>query len=392
MRAITRLFFWGLTILVWNEASGADDLGPIVRNFDTLGFAKPIPVAVTGYSGEVDSVLKFDLSFMGFEIVSGDRALYTIQKNNAAGVGALIKQATPPYNKAFTGPSTRQQTHALADDIAKTLTGRPGIAQSRIAFKVQPTGYGEGEIYIADYDGHNAAPVTRDHAICSAPSWAGREQLFYMSHKVSGKPDILSHNLSTGARKRVTTAPGDNFTPAVSPDGRRVALIVSKSGSPNLYVCDADGSNLKALTTTKEGESSPCWSPDGRTICFVSRQSGRAALYTIPASGGSMNRLSVGVPSPTEPDWSPDGKFIICTGLTGGGFQIYLLPMEGPRRGEAIPLTAGEDPVWAPNSRAVMFARTVNHRHVLALLDVPSKTVKDIARVNGDASQASWAR
>lgn len=376
----------------WSGFLFAQENLKIVVKTDALGFPLPIPVAVTGYSGEADTVLKFDLSFMGFELVSPERALYTIQKNNAAGVGALIRQATPPYNKAFTGGSTRQQTHALADDIAKTLTGRPGIAQTRIAFKVQATGYGDGEIYISDYDGFNASPVTRDHVICAAPAWAGRDTLFYMSHKISGKPDILSHNLTTGARKAVARFPGMNSSPAVSPDGRRVAMILSKSGSPNLYVSDPDGGNLRQLTKNREGESSPCWSPDGRTICFTSRKSGRAALYTISASGGAERPVPAGIPSPTEPDWSPDGKFIICTGTPGGQFTIYLVPMEGSMKGQAQPLVPGEDPVWAPNSRTVMFARTVNHRHVLALLDVPSKTVKEIGRVNGDASQPSWAR
>jgi TolB protein len=167
-------------------------------------------------------------------------------------------------------------------------------------------------------------------------------------------------------------------------------MILSKSGSPNLYVMDADGGNVRQLTKSKEGESSPCWSPDGRRLCFTSRKSGKAALYTISADGGEMSLLSSGIGSPTEPDWSPDGKFIICTGTPT--FTIYLLPMEGPMKGIAISLTAGEDPVWAPNSRAVMFARNVNHRRVLALLDVPSKRVKEIGRVNGDASQPSWAR
>jgi len=55
-------------------------------------------------------------------------------------------------------------------------------------------------------------------------------------------------------------------------------------------------------------------------------------------------------------------------------------------------LVAGEDPVWAPNSRAVIFVRNINHRHVLALLDVPTKTVKELGRINGSASQPSWAR
>jgi TolB protein len=392
MRVIKRLGWLVLLASLCGVALAAEDLGSITKQFDSYGFMKPIPVAVTGYAGESDSVLKFDLSFMGFELVAPDKATFTIQKNNAAGVGALIRQLNPPYNKAFTGGSTRQQTHALADDIAKTITGKPGIAQTRIAFKVQPTGYGDGEIYISDFDGFNASAVTRDNVICAAPSWAGREQLFYMSHKISGKPDVLSHNLSTGARKAVARFPGMNSSPAVSPDGRHVALILSKSGSPNLYVMDVDGGNVRQLTKSKEGESSPCWSPDGRRLCFTSRKSGRAALYTISADGGEMSSLAAGIPSPTEPDWSPDGKFIICTGTPGGAFTIYLLPMEGPKKGQAASLTAGEDPVWAPNSRAVMFARNVNHRHVLALLDVPTQTVKEIGRVNGDASQPSWAR
>jgi TolB protein len=332
---------------------------------------------------------------MGFEFVSPEKARYNIQKNNSAGVGASITDPLARkgiYNKAFTGGSTRQQTHALADDIAKTLTQRPGIAQTRVASKVQVSGSGNGEIWVSDYDGFNAAPVTKDNAICAAPSWAGHGTLFYMSHKSSNKPDILSHNLSTGERKRITFSPGDNFTPAVSPDGKRVAMILSKSGSPNLYVSDFDGGSLKQLTTTKDGESSPCWSPDSRRICVVSRQTGKPALYTISADGGALQRLPISASSPTEPDWSPDGKYLIFTSQTGGGFQIGVVPMEGPLRGTATLLVAGEDPVWAPNSRAVMFVRTVNYRRILALLDVPSKQTKDIARIPGSASQPSWAR
>jgi TolB protein len=375
-------------------AQAADEV-KISIPVDPLGFPLPIPVSVSGFSGESDTVLKFDLSFMGFEFVTPDKARFQIQKNSAAGVGAQItdpssRQVT--YNKAFTGGSTRQQTHALADDIAKTLTQKPGIAQTRVAFKVRPQSYGEGEICIADYDGFNLQPVTRDGMICAAPAWGGNNTLVYMSHKLSGKPDLLSHNLATGARKAVARHPGMNSSASISPDGRRMAMILSQSGSPDLWVSDVDGSNMKQLTKTKEDESSPCWSPDSRTICFVSRQSGRAALYTIPAGGGSMQRLAIAnATNPSEPDWSPDGKYLVFT-VNRGGFEICVAPMEGPLRGTATTLVAGEDPVWAPNSRAVMFVKNVNHRHVLTLLDVPSKMTKEISRITGDASQPSWAR
>lgn len=372
------------------RAADETDLDSIIRNTDSLGFMKPIPVTVTGFSGEVDSVLRNDLSFMGFEFVSPDKARFQIQKNSAAGVGASITQLQ--YNKAFTGGSTRQQTHALADDIAKTVTRKPGIAQTRVAFKTRPRSYGDGEISISDYDGFNAMPVTRDGTICAAPAWGGNNTLLYMTHKLSGKPDILSHNLASGARKAVARHPGMNSSASVSPDGRRVAMILSKSGSPDLWVSDIDGGNLKQLTTTKEDESSPCWSPDSQTICFASRDSGRSQLYTISANGGRMQRLSIsGVSNLSEPDWSPDGKYLIFT-ANMGGFRICVMPMDETLRGTATTLVEGEDPVWAPNSRAVMFVKNVNNRHVLSLLDVPSKKTKDLGTIKGDASQPSWAR
>ena len=385
-----RIFSLLAAIIGTAQAAGPIDLGPLIRLTDSLGFMKPIPVSASGFEGEVNSVLQSDLSFMGFEFVSPDKAMFHIQKNSAAGVGATIPEAQ--YNKAFTGGSTRQQTHALADDIAKTLTGKPGIARTRIAFKQRPKSYGEAEIYISDYDGFNAQPVTKDGAICASPSWAGNGSLLYMSHKISGKPDILSHNLSTGARKQINRLPAGAFTPSVSPDGNRVAMILAKSGSPDLWVGDVDGGNLKQLTMTKEDESCPSWSPDGSKILFTSRQSGKAQLYTIPASGGSMQRISVaGAINLSEADWSPDGKYIVFT-ANMGSFQICIVPMEGSSRGTATALVAGEDPVWAPNSRAVMFVKEVNHRHILCLLDVPSKKTKEIGLINGDASQPSWAR
>jgi TolB protein len=387
---LSAMFLAGVT----HAASSSTDLQFVVP-LDSLGFAKPVPVTVAGYSGEADRVLRFDLPFMGFEIVSDKNAArYHIQKNNAPGIGAQVTDPLAnkiPYNKAFTGPSVRQQVHALADDLSQTFLKLPGIAQTRVAFVGQPSGYGVGEIYVADFDGFNASPVTRDGVIVHTPDWIGKNGLLYTSFKLANKADILWHDISTGQRKPFSKYPALNVSPAVSPDGKRVAMILSKSGNPELYVCDIDGGNLKPLTKGKDSVSSPCWSPDGSKICFSSRVSGVSSLYTIPASGGSPTRLSVGS-SPTEPDWSPDGKFIICTTISRSGFQITLLPMEGASRGTPTTIAAGQDPVWSPNSRAAMIVRSVNHRQVLALLDVPSKTVKDIAAISGSAAEPTWAR
>jgi TolB protein len=218
----------------------------------------------------------------------------------------------------------------------------------------------------------------------------GKRVLYYTSYR-SGFPDVYSHNLETGERKAIAKYPGLNSSAAVSPDGRRVALILSKAGSPDLYVCNADGSNLKQLTKTREDEYSPCWSPDNRTICFGSRVGGSPSLYTISADGTGLKRLDVrgAGSSLTEPDWSPDGKSILFTALRGRGFQLGKVAAEG---GYADMLVDGSDGSWAPNSRTVIFTRRENGRPVLSLLDVKTQRFKDIGQNLGSCSQPSWAK
>jgi len=184
--------------------------------------------------------------------------------------------------------------------------------------------------------------------------------------------------------------PGSNLSPAVSPDGRRVAMVLSKSGTVDLYVGDLEGGNLKRLTKSREDESSPCWSPDGQWICFAGKINERRSLYKIAASGGEPVRISTGVSSPTEPEWSPDGKWIVFTQQRRGGFDVCVVKSTG---GTATTLVEGEDPSWAPNSRTVVYARRDGRGgRTLSLLDVPTKQTKTISRISGNNSQPSWAK
>jgi len=354
------------------------------------GGAKRIPISLEGYSGEVLSVLRFDLEIQGFEITSADKAQYLVSGNNSSSV---VGRVTDRVNRAsllakeYTGGTPRSEAHSLSDDIVEKITGRKGIARTKIAFKVENGP--NSEIYVADYDGHNAIAVTQDHTITRDPTWVpGRRMLYYTSYK-SGNPDIYSHDLQSGTRRTFARYPGLNTGAALSPDGRHVALVLSKGGSPDIYVCDADTGNLKQLTKTKEAESSPCWSPDGQTICFSSRAEGTSALFLVSANGGSMRRLgTAGAGNCTEPDWSPDGKTIVFTRLAGT-FEICVVPASG---GSVTPLVAGEDPSWAPNSRTVIFTRRVKGKRVVSLLDVPTKQTKDVQQTSGSCSQPSWAK
>jgi TolB protein len=363
----------------------ADDVIKIVKPANQL-----IRVAVTGFGGEVESVLNFDLSALGMEITTPDKAEYAVASHGSGRVEGSLTPAGadhPLWVRGYEGASTRAQAHALANDVVKEIRQTPPIFLGRIAFRQQ-----EGaatEICVSEFDGFNPTPVTRDGALVAGPTWIpGGGGILYTSWK-NGDTQILKHNLSTGARSVLAGYPGANFSPEVSPDGQKVAMILSKGGSPNLYVSDIDGGNLRQLTRTRDEDSSPCWSPDSQEICFVCR-SGRAQMQIISASGGPARPVRVaGVfGNMTSPDWSPDGKQIAFTSGSGS-FTICVVPAEG---GDAQRLVAGEDPCWAPNSRTIIFCRRANNKRTLCLLDVPTKHVKDVRQLSGSCSEPSWAR
>ena len=359
------------------------------------GNTRPIYVSMTGFTGEAAQVLQFDLPVQGFAFTNAEAAQFLISGSNNGNLeGRVTDRFTKAVKvaKAYTGATIRRQAHAFADDFVQAL-GRKGIAQTKIAFKGESGG--NGEIYIADFDGHNAQAVTDDHTIVAAPCWVpGRMALYYTSYKMN-HPDIFYQNLSTGERKVFARYGGSNISPASSPDGSKVAMILSKDGWTDLYVSRSDGSDLLRLTKSPQDESSPCWSPDGRWICYASKDGERRALSKISATGGTPQRISTPMAgSPTEPDWSPDGKWIAFT-RQSGGFDICVVPAEGGTAAKpAVILVPGEDPSWSPNSRTLAFARREGGHYVLSLLDVPTKQVKDVTRISGISSQSqpSWQK
>lgn len=381
------------TLLLAGGTALAADQELTITHTTGIGDVPPIPIALSGYTGEIARVLEFDLEVVGFKVVreSASGLDWILSGKNDGRVEGTLRDAVSKQTKlakAYSGASLRDQAHALADDVVKVVhRGLPGIARTRIAFK-RDLGR-SSELYVSDYDGYQAAAITSDGSVVAAPCWApGRNLLVYTSY-LAGNPDVMAHDLGSGKRTFVARYSGSNISPAVSPDGRRVAMILSKGGSPDLYVAALDGSNLRQLTKTPEDESSPCWSPDGRTICFSTRISGRRTLATIPASGGELRRLSTsGAVNPSEPAWSPDGKLIAFTSQRGS-FEICVVPAAG---GTARTIAAGEDPAWSPNSRTlVVVQRDRQVNRTLSLLDVPTKQRKTLATGLGSCSQPTWA-
>ena len=77
-------------------------------------------------------------------------------------------------------------------------------------------------------------------------------------------------------RRRLTTSPGVDTDADFSPDGSKIVFESDRSGSQQLYIMNADGTNVRRLSFGGACYGSPEWSPDGEWIAFTKRVPRRA--------------------------------------------------------------------------------------------------------------------
>ncbi len=80
--------------------------------------------------------------------------------------------------------------------------------------------------------------------------------------------------------------PRNGSTPAVSPDGRRIAFASERDqGLWSLYVVDADGSRTRRLTRSPGIDGPPAWSEGGSRIAYKMTRSDTASLTSVGLDG-----------------------------------------------------------------------------------------------------------
>lgn len=98
--------------------------------------------------------------------------------------------------------------------------------------------------------------------------------------------------------------------PSVSRDGR-VLFQSNRSGSTQIYLVQADGSQLRQLTDFPGGSHTPKWSPDGASIVFTRGSDETSDIWLMAADGSDQHALVATPGDDSHPQWSPDGEYII---------------------------------------------------------------------------------
>src|SRR5207245_2069308 len=149
-----------------------------------------------------------------------------------------------------------------------------------------------GEIYRMNADGSGATALTRSPAWYLSPLWSpdGQTLAFSLTRRDTSKWTIAVIDATGGDPRVLTDGGGNDILDSWSPDGTRLLFHSDRTGRPQVFVMNADGSGQTRLTNVGDNWGG-AWSPRGDTIAFASSRGGRLQIYTMDSTGRGQRRL-----------------------------------------------------------------------------------------------------
>lgn len=294
-----------------------------------------------------------------------------------------------------------------ADAMLKAYTGKSGIFNSRLVFVGRASEKVDKQIYISDFDGSNAAPITKGKFPHLSPSWSkDGNQIVYTSYE-DGNPDLFMYDVASGKVKKLSGIKGINSGGNFSPTGKLVAFTGSVNGDADIYSITPSGGARKLFISGAGLDVDPTFSPDGKMMAFVSGRFGNPHIFVAQLQWNSDTdvrvkgdkRLTYAGWYNATPSWSPEGDRIAFAGYDKeiDRFDLFMMNPDGTKL-ERLTLRTGDNerPWFSPNGQNLVFmsnrtnGQNVKGTHQLFIMNRDGSNQRQLNTGLYEAQTPSW--
>jgi Tol biopolymer transport system component len=219
--------------------------------------------------------------------------------------------------------------------------------------------------------------------------------------------DLYELPIEGGKAKLLVGGQSYDGMPRFSPDGSHIAFVSDRSGSDNIWLCNADGTGLKALSQGRDAAwLSPAFTPDGNYVlgCRAQGYLGPYTLQMVDVRGGSglsfgpaalqpgtLNDPRVGRPTPNRMGItaSMDGRYFFFTERKGpwqynqdSGAQCQVFRMD--RSNGKVENVTNEDggamrPLVSPDGKILLYFTRYHNKTGLKALNLTTGDTRMVA-------------
>lgn len=362
---------------------------------------KQIPIDFGTTSTALVPLLKKAFSMHGaFRLSHPKESRYSIEFSAKGGsqVGIVIFNGNTKraiQNLAASGNSIDDALLRGCDKVVSELLKTPGFFSGKISYLSNLSGH--KEIFVSNSLMTSSRPNTNFKKITFNASWDNQGQGIFFTSNRQLFNNIFYLDLSSRKITTIANYRGSNLSAVQNPRNSQVALILSSTGNPEVWIAPYPNTKPKRLTRNKSNESGPCWSSDGRRLIVTSDSRGKPQLYEVSLSTGALTRIATNVSSHcTEASWNPlDPSRIAFTAAVGGGFQIFEYSFNERKSKQVTKSSAhGLQPTWLNDGRHIIYTERSSKggtRLMIIDTELDGAQPKALHGANfGNCSQASF--
>ena len=267
----------------------------------------------------------------------------------------------------------------LAAVVGSARATYRGETNGRLAFGINING--NTDVYSVQPDGQDLQRLTTDPGFdaCAAYSADG-SRIAYCSGQGGGPVQVWTMKRDGSDKQQVTHMGVTAIFPDFSPDGSKIVFCAGPSTfARDIYVANSDGSDLTRLTSDVGNNVYPAFSPNGRKIVFTSNRTGTSQVWLMNADGSNQRQLTYdSQPKDQVPDWSPSGgkiAYLVDThGIADMGNSwgdIWVMNANGSQQHAITHDATDYGTAWSPDGRRI------------ATLDLPTRTIYTVNARDG---------
>ena len=196
---------------------------------------------------------------------------------------------------------------------------------------------------------------------------------------------------------RLSDGPWQDITPALSPDGHRLAFASTRDGDWQIYIWDLERGVTSHLTDTPGYKASPSWSPDGMWLAYERYFDNNLEIFIQQAElGADAIRLTGSLAADFSPAWSPGGRQIAFISTRSGREQVWIADLDKSGDDRIVALeNIGEaraaHPAWSPDGRYLAWGAVMDDGwHKIYIWD--SATPESSPQPIGVGDHPAWSR